>query len=138
MQPFVMVLRSIRLENFVKQIFYYGEFMDLKWIDPKLRMPPQGKKILYFDHGDIYIVQRFGKYWFPIPFYDSKFSKDIYKKEPQYWAEFNFPEKYTGKMKIKRRSENETIDMDDFCKKYPEDFKEFIDAQANLIENGNN
>jgi hypothetical protein len=106
----------------------------IRWIDPKLRLPPQGKKILYFDHGDIYIVQRFGKYWFPMPFFDSKFSKDIYKTTPQYWAEFDFPENYTGKMKILPDGGNDFLDMDDFSKKHPILFEEFVRAQVNIFE----
>jgi len=95
----------------------------IKWIDPKLRLPPQGKKILYFDKGDIYIVQRYDDMWVPIPFVDSKFA---FTGPPQLWAEFNFPEGFFGKTKIFK--EEEFIDFDTFQIKYPDEYEEFIYA----------
>ena len=75
----------------------------MNWIDPKIELPdgkhlpPQGKKILYFKQGDIYVVQRFGKYWLPIPFHDSSFT---FHDEPDFWADIISPTGYTGFLRL--------------------------------------
>ncbi len=67
------------------------------WIDPNKRLPPQGKKIIWFGNGDTHICQRFGKYWFPIPFIDSRFA---HLRSPEVWAEIKLPSPYKGKVMI--------------------------------------
>ena len=70
----------------------------MNWFRPEDKLPPQGKKILYFDHGDICVVQRFGKYWLPIPFADSKYKFTV---APKLWADIEVPIGFTGRMKSK-------------------------------------
>lgn len=95
---------------------------DIKWINPDSYLPPQGKKILYFSKGDVYVVQRFGKYWLPIPFTDSKFS---FHESPELWAEFNFPKDFTGKLRM--QIEGKIWNMDQVEEYYPEKYKDFIE-----------
>ncbi len=103
----------------------------IKWIDPKLRLPPQGKKILYFSKGDIYVVQRFSHMWLPIPFLDSEY---VFSEPPELWAEFNIPNNMTGKMHIIPEGHSDMIDIDTFEKRFPNEYSEFLNAWINLIK----
>lgn len=78
-----------------------------EWIKTSLREPPQGKKVLCFHKGDVSVRQRFAKYWFPIPYIDSRLA-DI--DPPQLWQEIDFPEGYEGYIKIFHDKEFYTID----------------------------
>lgn len=95
----------------------------IKWIDPKLRLPPQGKKILYFDRGDVYVVQRFADMWLPIPFTEKKYD---FIEPPELWSDIELPGNYTGYMKVGIEEEDDLMTVDDFQRKYPEDYKSFI------------
>lgn len=68
-----------------------------EWNKPSEKKPPQGKKVLCMRKGDFYVAQRFKDYWFSIPFADSKYA---FFKEPELWQDINFPDGYTGFMKI--------------------------------------
>jgi hypothetical protein len=67
------------------------------WIKSNLRKPPQGKKILCFDNGDISVRQRIKDHWFPIPYTDSAYA-DI--DPPEFWQEIDFPEGFYGYMMV--------------------------------------
>lgn len=98
----------------------------MKWIKPADELPPQGKKILYFSRGDIYVVQRFGKYWFPIPFSDSKF---IFNTAPELWADIIPPGNCTGKMKFILG--DEVFDLDELEMAHNEHYKIIVKCVAN-------
>ena len=104
----------------------------MDWIDPKDILPPQGKKILYFRKGDIYVVQRFGEYWLPIPFHDSRYSKEIYKKQPEYWADIYCPSNYTGKIHV--YVDDEMHDIDSLEKHHPSTYLEMLKFQIPIWE----
>lgn len=98
----------------------------MNWIKPKDELPPQGKKILYFKNGDIYVVQRFDDMWLPIPFYDSQYS---FTEEPDLWADITPPNGYTGKLHIQKDAKGRKFDIDECQMFYPEIYKELVDAQ---------
>lgn len=95
----------------------------MDWIDPKKNLPPQGKKVLYLKDGDVYVVQRFGKYWLPIPFFDSEYSL---LDEPELWADIQLPQNLTGKIFF--MIDDAKYETDSFEKYYPEAYNEFIEA----------
>lgn len=99
-----------------------------KWFTSNI-LPEQGKKILCMDRGDFYVAQRFGQYWFSIPFYDSTFSR---YNEPELWCEIDFPENYKGYIKILIDDENLTIDEAE--KKHPDIYEIFVKGQLELFE----
>lgn len=82
----------------------------MKWISPEDELPPQGKKILYFKKGDIYVVQRFDDMWVPIPFYDSKFA---FHSKPDLWCNITPPERFTGKMHVATHNTMRKVDIDE-------------------------
>jgi hypothetical protein len=96
----------------------------MKWIDPKKQKPPQGKKILYFKSGDIYVVQRFGDIWAPIPFMDSRYAK---LDEPDLWCDIIPPKGFTGKLYLADPDCSYKLDVDEFQTLYPEEHKEFVE-----------
>lgn len=96
----------------------------IKWIDPKLRLPPQGKKILYFDKGDVYVVQRFGDYWVPIPFVDSEYA---FHNAPELWAEFNFPPGYAGFCLFSFDEGKTLMTLDEAQKSNPDFYEDFME-----------
>jgi hypothetical protein len=66
-----------------------------------LNPPPQGKKIVCFKKGDLWIARRLNHkgvdYYLEIQ-YDGKGS--ILTETPEYWIDTWLPEKYTGYMKV--------------------------------------
>ncbi len=99
------------------------------WIDPKEELPPQGKQILYFKSGDIYVVQRFGDYWFPIPFYDSKFA---FHDAPDLWADIIPPHGFSGKIRIVVPDQPTEMHEIDYLEIYhPNTYREFVQMQKN-------
>ncbi len=85
-------------------------------------LPQQGRKILWWDKGDCWVAQRFGNYWFPIPFTDSQFART---DPPEKWAYVDCPDGYSGLMRIEKNGQ--LIDFDQLEEFYPEDFKIFLD-----------
>lgn len=92
--------------------------MTLVWKKPLEHKAPQGKKILHLKNGDVSVRQRFGKYWLPIPYIDSKFS-DI--EEPELWADIDLPGDLTGTLML--MIDSQLYNLDDFEIKYPEIYK---------------
>lgn len=101
----------------------------MKWHKPSDKKPEQGKKILCMDKGDFYVAQRFGDYWFSIPFYDSKFSR---YHEPELWSDIDFPEPYKGYVKV--MVDDEMLNIDQIEKKHPDIYKELVQGQINLFK----
>lgn len=99
------------------------------WNKPCEKKPEQGKKILCMHKGDFYVAQRFGKYWFSIPFYDSEYSRYF---EPDLWCEIDFPEGYHGKIRI--NVDDETMDMETLERKHPGLHQEVIDIQLKIFK----
>lgn len=100
----------------------------MDWISPKDRLPPQGKKILYFDNGDVYVVQRFGEFWLPIPFTDSKYAILC---EPQLWSDIHLPEPFTGRVYVSVKNSS-PLDIDSLEREHPRIYHEF---KGKIIEN---
>ncbi len=96
----------------------------MKWIKPKDQLPPQGKKILYFKEGDIYVVQKYGDLWLPIPFYDSQFA---FHDAPDLWADIIPPEGFTGKLHFAMGSPK-MIDTDELQEIYPTQYNDYVEA----------
>jgi hypothetical protein len=104
-----------------------------KWYYPIENLPEQGKKVLCFSNGDLVVKQRFGIYWFPIPFVDSAFANiDI----PEKWQEIDFPDGYTGKIYIMLNGEK--LDMDTLEKKNPDIFRVIMNASLELYNSDDN
>lgn len=95
----------------------------MKWYSPLEKVPPQGKKIIWFKEGDCQVVQKFGDYWIPIPFTDSKYAKTDC---PDLWADIQMPGEYTGKLHV--MFQGEFCDIDTFEKENPEAYTEFVSA----------
>lgn len=68
------------------------------WRDCVKDPSPLGKKVLCCNRGDFYVAQRFEEYYIPIPFSDSCFAKDLCK--PETWTEIDFPEPFTGYIRM--------------------------------------
>jgi hypothetical protein len=98
----------------------------MEWIKPKDQPPPQGKKILYFKDGDIYVVQRFADLWLPIPFFDSQYS---FTEEPDLWADFTPPDGYTGKLHVQPGEDGIKYDIDQCQKLFPEVYDLLVKVQ---------
>lgn len=96
----------------------------LNWIKTTLRLPPQGKKILCLNKGDVDIRQRFGPYWSPIPYLDSEFTN---LDAPEMWSEFDLPNGLTGLIRILVEGNLLTIDELEF--KYPKQYEEIVRLQ---------
>ena len=91
------------------------------WIESRLRLAPQGKKVLCFDNGDIDVRQRFKSFWIPMPYTDSKFAN---LDQPEFWQEISFPSGYKGYMQV--FIEGELLFMDEYEKKHPELFESVV------------
>lgn len=81
---------------------------EMNWYSPKVKKPPQGKKILCMQKGDFYIAQRFKDHYVPIPLADSRFA---FKGEPTLWTEIDFPSGYHGIMYVQIKEQLFNIDQ---------------------------
>lgn len=106
----------------------------MKWIDPKDKLPPQGKKIIWFKSGDMCVVQRYGKLWCPIPFHDSRYACTM---APDLWADIEAPPGYTGKMYLGLSGHKQLLDLDEIEMFYPLVYADFIQAARELWEGEN-
>jgi hypothetical protein len=102
----------------------------MKWYKPDKKKPEQGKKILCMDKGDFYVAQRFGNYWFSIPFHDSIYSRYF---PPEMWAEISFPEPYTGYLRV--MVYGEMMFIDELEKKDPEVYKNTVEFMLKAFKN---
>lgn len=102
-----------------------------EWKDPRQDQPEQGKKVLCMYKGDFYVAQRFGLYWFSIPFYDSEFSRHFL---PDLWQEIDFPNDLTGKIHV--AVNGKIYDMDELEKEHPDTFDQMVKGQLNLFRKG--
>lgn len=88
-----------------------------------------GKKVLCEQNGDLYVAQRFEKYYIPLPFADHYFSKDLCF--PTQWQEINFPNGLTGILRIYHQNEQRLMSFSEWEQKYPKEFKKYI---KNIID----
>jgi hypothetical protein len=105
----------------------------MNWNKPSDKKPDQGKKILCMLKVDFYVAQRFGPYWFPIPFYDSLFSRH---SEPELWQDIYFPAVYSGKMRV--QVNGRMYDIDELEEHHPDIHKTLVDGQLKLFEDMKN
>lgn len=97
--------------------------MKNQWYLTREHLPPQGQKIIWFSKGDAHIVQRFGKYWVPIPFVDSFFAS---LDPPEFWPPIQLPSPYEGKMTIIVHGEK--MDIDTLEEKHPDVWRNIINT----------
>lgn len=102
-----------------------------KWIEPRLRKPPQGKKVLCFNNGDIDVRHRFKDYWIPIPYTDSKHA-DL--EEPKMWQEIECPPGFTGFMRVIDGEDGKLYNMDEWEKVNPKEFNELVEKMVEHFE----
>ena|ERR1700679_1404767 len=95
----------------------------MKWIKTCLRLPPQGKKILYFDEGDCWVAVRIGKYWFPWCFTDSKFCRF---NSPELWSFIDFPGNFEGLVRVGDNIGN-LVTLDQLEKSDPDIYNGFLE-----------
>jgi hypothetical protein len=92
------------------------------WQSPKVERPPQGVKVLWFDDGNIFVVQRYGdKYLAIIPNYAKLLP------EPKLWAHIEFPPGYEGITYLTPKGSDQRLTFDEFERDYPEDHKKFME-----------
>jgi len=93
------------------------------WQSPKVCLPPQGVKIIWFKKGDIFIAQRIGhKYLCMQP------GEGVILEEPQLWIIAPLPPPYEGMIKVMPKGSNKLISVDDFENEYPKEYKEFVES----------
>lgn len=102
----------------------------MKWISPKNKLPPQGTKILCWNHGDCWIAQRFKQYWFPIPFCDSMLAS---YDAPELWRHIEFPDGFTGKMLV--GYQDKLLTVDEIFELDHTHLNELIESMRNEIDN---
>lgn len=101
-----------------------------EWIKPSDKLPPQGKKILtMWDNGDYGVRQRFGKYWFPIPYLDSRFAD---YEEPMYWQDIDFLGENTGYVKIMLG--DQLLNIDELESSNKGWYDDFVEMQLNFFK----
>lgn len=97
------------------------------WKDCVKEPSESGKKVLCQHSGDFYVAQRLGKHYFPIPFNEHPNAE--YLCFPETWCEIDFPEPYTGLIRIAVEDEetkNEyLISISEAEVDYPEFYKKF-------------
>lgn len=103
----------------------------MQWIKPSDELPPQGKKILYFKKGDIYVVQRYGSLWIPIPFHDSKFA---FHDEPELWCNIVPPKGFSGQVYLIPKGYRK-MDVDELEMFLPEVYNELIERKKEIWVN---
>lgn len=98
------------------------------FIKSKLRLPPQGKKVLCLNEGDVDIRQRLGNYWLPIPYLDSYYAN---LNEPEFWRDLYLPLPFTGQLMVEYNDKSYTIDeLEEY---YYDLYIEFVDAHLNIF-----
>lgn len=95
----------------------------MTWIETRLRLPPQGKKVLWFKDGDCWVAQRFGKHWIPIPFSDSIYSRI---DAPQLWKDIILPHPFEGYVYLNIEGKFYTIDETE--KEHNDVYRDFMNA----------
>ncbi len=95
----------------------------MTWIETRLRLPPQGKKVLWFKKGDCWVAQRFGKYWFSIPFCDARCARI---DAPVMWKDISLPDCFHGYMKV--YTENKYYMIDELEKEHNDIYRDFVNA----------
>jgi hypothetical protein len=103
----------------------------MRWFKPSEGLPKQGVRVLCVSKGDVWVAQRMGKYWFPIPFCDSIYATCT---EPDLWCFIDLPNGLTGGMKV-AVDNGKLIDMDAFEKQHPEEFNDFVETLKKGMRN---
>jgi len=91
------------------------------WIKPQDALPPQGKKVLWFKKGDCAVVYRFGIYWFPVPYLDSK---HVNMDTPDFWADIELPKPYHGKLEV--MIDGQMLSIDELEKAHNDIWREIV------------
>jgi hypothetical protein len=105
----------------------------MTWRDPIEDPPPQGKKVLWLHNGDIQIAQRYGLFWFPVPFLDSKYAKI---HPPELWQDIILPSPLTGKVMFQGEGHPRLIDADELEMMEPEVYDTIIKYHLEIYAKG--
>lgn len=107
-------------------VYDFRNTMKKKWF-PATDLPPQGYKILCkAGGGDYYVAQRFGPYWVPIPFPDSKFAK---LDPPDFWSHIDFEGDNKGYYYVLSPKKDSPMTFDELEKYDPKLHIELCEAQ---------
>lgn len=98
--------------------------MNSIWRDCIKDPPELGKKVLCGRQGDFFVAQRFEEYYFPIPFLDSKYARDL--STPEIWAEIDFPPPFTGYIRVFCVESDELVTMDQYKKSDPDSYYDLV------------
>ena len=96
------------------------------WKSPKVEKPPQARKILWFNKGELFVTHRFGDKYLCITPVGAKILE-----EPMLWALAPMPDPYDGFMLFRIDDNKEMLTLDEVEEKFPEDYKQLVD----MIEN---
>ena len=97
-----------------------------KWKDCVKEPSELGKKVLCQKHGDFYVAMRMDEYYIPMPFIDHYFCKDLCT--PETWCEIDFPEPYTGYVRMAPEGlGSEIMKLGDLKERYPEIYRAVAD-----------
>ena len=100
------------------------------WQSPKVQLPPQGRKILWFKNGDLFVAYRLGdKYLCVSP----KGSGLL--EPPSLWMLAPLPDPYEGLMRVVLKSGGDLITIDELELNSPIEYREFLDYLTFLDEN---
>lgn len=99
-----------------------------EWHDCLKDPPPQGYKVLCVDKGDYFVAQRFRKYYFQIPFTDSRLASH---NIPEKWTHIPFTNGNKGYMFLAHPEEEKPLNMDQLDEKYPEILDDLINRFLN-------
>lgn len=94
--------------------------MTQEWKCPKKFPPPQGRKILYFNKGDTFVAQRFGKKYIAI-YPKNPGAGGVLLDAPEFWSLIDMPDGYHGFILVKMPETYDQITVDEMEKSYPKE-----------------
>lgn len=92
-----------------------------EWQSPKVQLPPQGVKILWFKGGDVFIAQRIGNKYLSL-----QPGEAVILDEPMLWLVAPVPHPFEGLMRVKVEDEEKLMTIDELEKKFPQQHKQFV------------
>ena len=93
------------------------------WQSPKVTLPPQGVKILWFTNGDVFVAQRFGTKYLCLQPGEAKVLE-----APMLWMKCPVPDPYEGIIHITVEGNDKLMTVDEMEKEFPKEYKELLDA----------
>lgn len=97
----------------------------MEWKDCTTEPSEIGKKVLCQRKGDFYVAMRIEDHYIPMPFADHYFSKDLCF--PEKWSEINYPDSYTGYIKVAPEGDlKNIIKLSEAKEKFPDVYWKFV------------